>query len=103
MKGWRVCGGGNQRDSEMNERPLKRRKGRGEKAHRQIALAKVEISRGSRVYGCRHLNCPKYGALNASDVTLPYNTVKKPLLPVPVCATIRPIEDKRGGSSIRGG
>lgn len=31
MKGWRVCRGGNQRDSEMNERPLKRRKGRGEK------------------------------------------------------------------------
>lgn len=74
----RVCGGGNQRDSEMNERPLKRRKRRGGEAHRQIA--KVELSRGSRVYGCSRLNCSKYGALNASDVTVPYKTVRKPLV-----------------------
>lgn len=25
MRGWRMCGGGNQRDCEMNERTLKRR------------------------------------------------------------------------------
>lgn len=80
----------------MNEGTLKRRKDRSEKAHRQITVAKVEISRGNRVYSCSHLNCSKYGALNASDVTLSYKTVKKPLLPIPISATIRPIEDKKG-------
>lgn len=39
--------------------------------------------------------------MNASDVTLPYKTVKKPLLPVLISATIRPIEDKRGGGRKR--
>ena len=71
MREWRVCGGGNQRDSEMNERTLKKRKERGLTAHRQVAVVKVEISRGSRVFDCSHLNCSKYGAVNASDVTLP--------------------------------
>lgn len=52
MREMRLCRGGNQRDSKMNERTLKRRKERGLKAHRQIAVAKVELSRGSRVYSC---------------------------------------------------
>lgn len=91
-----------QRDSEMNEGTLKKRKDRSEKAYRQIAVPKVEVSRGSRVYGCSRLNCSKYAALNASDVTLPYKTVKNPLLPDTISATIRPIEDKKGDSRQRG-
>lgn len=71
MREWRVCGGCNQTDSEMNERTLKKKKKKGLKAYRQVAVVKVEISRGSRVYDCSRLNCSKYGAVNASDVTLP--------------------------------
>lgn len=100
MRGWRACGGGNQRDSEMNERTLKRGKESGLKAHREIAAAKVEISRGSRVYSFSRLNCSN-GALDPSDVNLPYKTTKKLLLPVLISATIRPIEDKKGGSGKR--
>lgn len=32
MREWRVCGGGNQRDSEMNERTLKAEKGKRPKS-----------------------------------------------------------------------
>lgn len=84
------------RNSGMNERTLKEKTKK--KTCGQIVVAKELFSRGSSVYSCGRLNCSKCGALNASNVTLPYKT-KKTLFTGTgsgvVSATIRLIVNRR--------